>query len=312
MEYTDYYKVLGLTRKASQDEIKKNYRNLARKYHPDTNKTPGAEDRFKGINEAHEVLKDPQKRAAYDQLGANWKGGQEFRRPQNWENAFDFGEGGFPSGGSGGFSDFFETLFGQAKGRGHRSPVDQKGADQTIDLKINIEDAYHGTTQILNLRKTKRGVDGRNLPEENRLSVKIPKGLEQGHKVRLAGQGGSGIGNGSPGDLFLKIEFRPHPFYRVEGKDVYLDFPVTPWELVLGASLEVPTPEGPVKLKIPPHSKQGQKLRLHGRGIPSKVKGDLYVILNIALPPAKTDASKAAYEQMAQDLPFNPREHFGL
>lgn len=315
MEYKDYYKVLGITREALQDEIKKAYRKLARKYHPDTNKSPGAEDRFKGINEAHEVLKDPKKRAAYDELGANWQSGQEFRRPQNRERTFDFEGGGFSSGGSGEFSDFFETLFGQAAGgmgRGRSAPIRAKGSDQTTDIQINIEDAYHGTTQIITLRKTKRAPDGREVPEENRLSVKIPKGIEQGHKIRLAGQGSPGIENGPAGDLFLKVEFRPHPFYRVEGKNLYLNFPVTPWEMVLGASLETPTPDGPVKLKIPPNSQQGQKLRLRGRGIPSKVKGDLYVILNVALPPATSDKEKAAYRQMADDLAFNPRKHLGL
>ncbi len=315
MEYKDYYKIIGVKRDATQDEIKRAYRKLARKYHPDINKEADAEDRFKEAGEAYEVLKDPEKRAAYDQLGANWKSGQEFRPPPDWDTGFEFSGGGFTGGESAGFSDFFESLFGTPRGgfRQHRtSTLRMKGEDHTAKIQINLEDAYHGTTQTLTLRSPHMDETGHVLTREHRLNVKIPKGINQGQKIRLAGQGGPGMGNAPSGDLYLKVEFKPHPYYRVDGKNVYLDLPVTPWEMALGATIQVPTPEGTVHLKIPADSKPGQKLRLKGRGIPSKEKGDLFVVLNVALPSIEDQKAKSLYEEMARDLNFNPRTHLGV
>lgn len=309
MEYKDYYQVLGTKREATQDEIKRAYRKLARKYHPDISKETHAEEKFKEAGEAYEVLKDPEKRAAYDQLGVNWKNGQEFRPPPQWDTGFEF------SGGeSTGFSDFFETLFGRAAGRGRtdRATMHHRGEDHTAKVLINLEDAYHGAVQNLTLRTPKLEDDGHVRTIEHQLKVKIPKGIKQGQRIRLAGQGGPGAGGAQPGDLYLNIEFKTHPFYRVEGKDVYLDLPIAPWEMVLGAAIQVPTPEGPVQLKIPPNSKPGQKLRLKGRGIPAETKGDLYVVLNIALPGAESEEAKTFYQQMARDFDFNPRAHLGV
>ncbi len=315
MEYKDYYKIVGVKRDATQDEIKRAYRKLARKYHPDISKEANAEERFKEAGEAYEVLKDPEKRAAYDQLGANWKTGQEFRPPPNWDTGFEFSGGGFTAGESGGFSDFFESLFGQTGGRftqRRTSTMQMRGEDHTAKVLINLEDAYHGATQTLSLRVPQMDEAGHVSTREHRLNVKIPKGIKQGQRIRLAGQGGPGSGNAPAGDLYLKVEFKTHPYYRVEGENVYLDLPVAPWEIVLGATLQVPTPEGAVNLKIPPASKQGQKLRLKGRGIPAKEKGDLFVILNIALPPADSEKATSFYKNMAKELAFNPRAHLGV
>jgi len=313
MEYKDYYKIMGVKRDATQDEIKRAYRKLARKYHPDISKEANAEQKFKEAGEAYEVLKDPEKRAAYDQLGANWKSGQEFRPPPNWDTGFEF-RGGFTEG-AGGFSDFFESLFGQAGGafrQARRATTQARGEDRTAKVLINLEDAYHGATQLLTLRSPMMDQQGHLKTQEHRLKVKIPKGIKQGQRIRLAGQGGPGLGNAPAGDLYLNVAFKPHPFYHVEGADIYLDLPVAPWEMALGAKVQAPTPEGSVQLKIPPKSKPGQKLRLKGRGIPAKEKGDLYVVLNVALPPAENDKSKALYEQMAHDFAFNPRAHLGV
>ncbi len=314
MEYKDYYKIMGVKRDATQDEIKRAYRKLARLYHPDISKVPNAEQKFKEAGEAYEVLKDPEKRAAYDQLGANWKSGQEFRPPPNWDSGFEFSGGGF-TGGTGGFSDFFESLFGQAGGafrQAQSTAMHARGEDRTAKVLINLEDAYHGATQVLTLRSPVIDREGHVKTQEHRLKVKIPKGIKQGQRIRLAGQGAPGLGNAPAGDLYLNVAFKPHPFYHVEGGDVYLDLPTAPWEIILGASIQIPTPEGPVQLKIPPNAKAGQKLRLKGRGIPAKNKGDLYVVLNVALPPAKDKKTKALYEQMAQDFDFNPRAHLGV
>ncbi len=313
MDYKDYYKILDVKRDATQDEIKRAYRKLARKYHPDISKASDAATRFKEVNEANEVLKDPKKRKAYDRLGSNWQSGQEFRPPPDWGTASDFG-GSFNTGGAGAFSDFFETLFGQARqgGAGRGRTFSMRGEDQQAKVVIGIEDAYHGTTQTLTLQKPQAGPGGQVHMREQRLDVKIPKGIRPGQRIRLASQGAPGHGDAPAGDLYLEVAFRPHPYYRVEGANLYVDLPVAPWEAVLGAKVNIPTPDGMVTLTIPPDSKQGSKLRLKGRGLPSKDKGDLYAVLNIALPPAKTEVEKALYEQMAQEMDFNPRAHLGV
>lgn len=312
MEYKDYYKIMGLSRSATQDEIKRAYRKLARKYHPDVSKESNAEQRFKEIGEAYEVLKDPEKRAAYDRLGADWRAGQEFRPPPDWDRGFSFAGGGFTPGDASQFSDFFESLFGRGFAWGGGREVQARGEDTYAKVVIDLEDAYHGATRTLNLRHTEVSPDGRPVVAERALNVRIPKGVRPGQHIRLAGQGGAGRGQGEAGDLYLEVELRPHPLYRVEGRDVFLELPVAPWEAALGASVKAPTPTGAVDLKIPPGSANGRKLRLKGRGIPSKPAGDLYVVLQIALPPAETEAAKALYRKMAEELRFNPRRQLGV
>ena len=310
MEFKDYYQILGVARDATQDEIKRAYRKLARKYHPDVSKEADAETRFKEIGEAYEVLKDPEKRAAYDRLGSGWKAGQEFRPPPDWDQGFEFHGGGEPFG----FSEFFETLFGRgfgAAGPG-RAAFRARGEDTHAKVLVDLEDAYRGATRTLTLTHTELGPDGRPRLEKRMLNVHIPKGVYQGQHIRLAGQGGSGLGGGSAGDLYLQVEFRPHRLYTVEGRDVYLALPVAPWEAALGATVKAPTPTGDVDLKIPPQSTNGRKLRLKGRGIPGRPPGDLYVVLDIALPPADSDAARAAYDEFARKLRFNPRARLGV
>jgi len=307
MEFKDYYKIMGVERDATQDD----------KYHPDVSKEPDAEARFKEIGEAYEVLKDPEKRAAYDQLGSNWQAGQEFRPPPGWDQGFEFHGGGFTGADASDFSDFFESLFGRAgfaRGRagGRRREFHARGEDTYAKVQIDLEDAYHGAQRTITLKHTELGPDGRPQLKERTLNVRIPKGVRQGQHIRLAGQGAPGIGQGGAGDLYLEIEFRPHPLYRVEGRDVSLDLPVAPWEAALGATVKVPTPTGIVDLKIPPNSSGGRKLRLKGRGIPARQPGDFYVVLQIALPPAETERQKQAYREFRQAFDFNPRQRLGV
>ena len=314
MEFKDYYDIMGVPRDASQDEIKRSYRKLARKYHPDVSKEAEAEARFKEVGEAYEVLKDPEKRAAYDQLGANWKAGQEFRPPPGWDQGFEFRGGGFTGADAGSFSDFFESLFGarHAGGGFGRAGFHAQGQDSHARVLIDLEDAYQGANRSLTLRHTELGADGRPRLTERTLNVRIPKGVREGQHIRLTGQGGAGVGKGAAGDLYLEVEFRAHPVYHAEGRDVFLDLPVAPWEAALGASVKAPTPAGAVDLKIPAGSSGGRKLRLKGRGIPGKPPGDLFVVLRIALPPAATEAEKKAYRDMQQALRFDPRAGLGV
>lgn len=318
MEYKDYYKIMGVKRDAAQDEIKRAYRKLARKYHPDVSKEPDAEKHFKEVGEAYEVLKDPEKRAAYDQLGANWKAGQEFRPPPDWDAGFEFRGGGFTPGDASAFSDFFETLFGRGMGggfsstRGAGAQFRAQGEDHHAKVMIDLEDAFHGATRTINLRAPALDPQGHVITHERTLNVHIPKGIKQGQQIRLAGQGSPGLGGGGAGDLYLEVEFRPHTFYRVEDRDLYLELPVAPWEAALGATVKAPTPTGIIDLKIPAGSVSGRKLRLKGRGIPGKAPGDLYAVLRIALPPGDSDKARDLYRQMAQELAFNPRARLGV
>jgi curved DNA-binding protein len=313
MKYKDYYEALGVGRNATQDEIKQAYRKLARKYHPDVSKVADAEARFKEINEANEVLKDPEKRAAYDQMGSNWKAGQEFQPPPNWDAGFEFRSGGGDAGGFGpGFdaSDFFETLFGRrARGApGPRQRAGMQGEDHQAKVLIDLEDAYRGAERSISLRVPVEGPDGRVQLKERTLDVHIPKGIRPGQRLRLAGQGSAGSGGASAGDLFLEIGFKPHPRFRVEGGDVYVDLPIAPWEAALGATVDAPTPEGAVQLTVPKGSRPGSRLRLKGRGLPGKTPGDLFAVLQIALPPADTESARQAYEAMRKAFPsFDPR-----
>ena len=319
MKYKDYYETLGVPRSATQDDIKQAYRKLARKYHPDVSKLADAEARFKEINEANEVLKDAEKRAAYDQMGSNWKAGQEFQPPPNWDAGFEFRGGqGSPFGAGGTFgagadfdpSDFFETLFGRrgAAAATGRRRASAQGEDHHAKVLIDIEDAYRGAERTISLRAPVEGPDGRIEMQERTLDVHIPKGIRPGQHLRLAGQGNAGIGGGKPGDLYLEIAFNPHSRFRVDGVDVYVDLPLAPWEAALGATVDVPTPEGTVQLTVPKGSAAGRKLRLKGRGLPGKSPGDLYTVLAIVVPKAETDAGRAAYENLAKAFPgFEPR-----
>ncbi len=320
MEFRDYYEVIGVARDATQEEIRRTYRKLARKYHPDVSDDSDAEERFKVVGEAYAVLKDPEKRAAYDQLGANWKDGQDFRPPPGWDEGFEFkgggtgdfsGDGYASHGGVGGerFSDFFEALFGQGHNDGYagRRELHIHGQDRHARISIDVRDSYTGATRSITLHAPELTDDGHLVTRDRLLNVKIPKGIRDGQKIRLAGQGGPGMGNGKAGDLFLEVEFRPDSRYRVDGDDVYLDLPVTPWEAALGATVTVALPSGNVDLKIPAGSNQGGKLRLKGKGIPAKQPGDLYVVFDVKLPPAHSDEAKALYKKMSEEMPFNPR-----
>lgn len=314
MEFKDYYKIMGVERTANQDEIKRAYRKLARKYHPDVSKESDAEDRFKEVGEAYEVLKDPEKRTAYDQLGADWKADQSFRPPPEWDQGFEFHGGGFTGADASQFSDFFESLFGRnaTHGQTQAPHFSQRGQDTHAKVSIELKDAYHGAVQTVTLHHAELGADGRPNIIDRTLKINIPKGVHQGQHIRLSGQGSAGLGQGKAGDLYLEIEFKSHSFYRVEGRDVYLTLPIAPWEAALGESISAPTPNGKVELKIPPNSRSGSKMRLKGKGIPGNPAGDLYAVLQVILPPADTDETKALYEEMKQKLAFNPRAVLGV
>ena len=295
MRFKDYYETLGVARGASQDDVKRAYRRLARKFHPDVSKEANAEARFKEVGEAYEVLKDPEKRAAYDRFGKDWKHGQEFRPPPGWERQFNFGGGGFS--GASDFSDFFETLFGRGGFQGTRGPMRAKGGDRNVRIEIPLEDAYQGATRKITL-------GGRTL------SVRIPKGITDGQRIRLGGQGGPGAGGGPAGDLYLTVIHKTHPLFRTEGRDVHIELPVAPWEVALGATVAVPTLGGKVDLKIPRGSRAGRTLRLKGRGLPGQPSGDQYVTLEIVAPPADTPEAESLYRQMAASMHFDPRAGF--
>ena len=313
MDYKDYYELMGVERGASQDDIKRAYRKLARKFHPDVSKESDAESRFKELGEAYAVLKDPEKRAAYDELGADWKAGQEFRPPPDWGTGFEFSGSDFDGAGAGAYSDFFEQLFGQGMGSQYdvrpRHGFRARGEDHHAKALIDLEDAYNGATRSISLRTPELDESGHVVTKDRTLNIKIPKGIRQGQRIRLSGQGSPGYGGGKTGDLYLEVEFRPHPFYRPDGRDIYLDLPVTPWEAALGATVKVPTPIGTVDLKIPAGTSSGKKLRLKGRGIPGSPPGDFYVTTEVTLPPAKSDTEKEFYKKMQQEMPYNPRGH---
>ena len=290
MEFKDYYKTLGVSRSASADEIKRAYRKLAREFHPDKNKARGAEEKFKQANEANEVLSDPKKRSAYDQLGPNWKSGQNFRPPPGWRST---SRGGMP-GGAGDFSDFFSTLFGGGSGFGggfedmDAGPFNRAPQEQRAKLTISLEDAFRGSQPTISLGS-------------RTLNVKIPAGITAGQSIRLARQGSHG------GDLLLEISFAPHPQFTVEGREIHGVLNIAPWEAALGGKVDVPTLGGTVELNLPANSQGGKKMRLKGRGLPGAPAGDQIVTLNVVTPPATTDAERALYEEMKKRFRFNPR-----
>ena len=328
MKFKDYYQTLGVARDATPDDVKRAYRKLARKYHPDVSKEHDAEARFKEIGEASEVLRDPEKRAAYDAAGSQWERQQaagqapgreqDFQPPPGWDAGFEFsgrgdGDGGGDPLGGRDHSDFFEALFGRAAraAQSRRPPAHGPGQDHHAKVLIDLEDAYRGAQRSISLRMPALDAQGHTVMHERTLDVNIPKGIREGQHLRLAGQGGPGLGDGAAGDLFLEIAFNPHRRYRVDGRDVYVDLPVAPWEAALGASVDVPTPDGSVELTVPKGSAGGRKLRLKGKGIPAQPPGDLYVVLTIALPPADGAKANAAYEAFAAAFDFNPRAHQG-
>ena len=317
MKYQDYYQTLGVSRDASAEDIKKAYRRLARKYHPDVSKEAGAEERFKEVAEAYEVLRDSEKRAAYDQLGSNWRAGQEFRPPPGWQSR-SRGPGGSPFGGGFGgreFSDFFESLFsnlggGAGPGFGGARGFQTPGQSQTVALDITLEEAYHGGSRSLQLQLPERDASGRQVARTRTLNVKIPAGVTTGQKIRLAGQGGAGIGGGPSGDLYLEATLQPHPLYQVKGRDITLEVPLAPWEAALGCKIDVPTLGGPVTLSIPANARNGQQLRLRGRGLPGQSPGDQFAVLRIVNPPADSETARELFQRMARELPFDPRAHW--
>lgn len=333
MKFQDYYKTLGVARDATQDDIKKSYRKLARKYHPDVSKLPDAEAKFKELNEANAVLSDPEKRTAYDQMGSNYQAGQEFQQPPpGWDAGYEFSGRGAPgggpfSGGGGGFSggfgggeghdnsDFFEALFGRASraGAARQPPRPTQGQDHHAKVLISLEDSFRGAQRSISLRMPGTDAQGHLTTHDRTLDVNIPKGIRAGQHLRLAGQGGAGVGSSPAGDLFLEIEFEPHPIFRVDGRDLYFDLPLAPWEAALGATVSAPTVEGHVQLTIPAGSAAGKKLRLKGKGLPGQASqpvGDLYAVLTIQLPPADSDAAKEAYRALAAAFgTFAPRAH---
>lgn len=308
MEFKDYYKILGVEPDADEDAIKRAYRKLARKYHPDVSKEADAESRFKDVSEAYEVLRDKEKRAAYDQVRAQGQRapGGDWRPPPGWQGGFETG-GGFGEAdiglGMGDFSEFFETLFGGGRGRrGGFGSGDfvMRGADHRARISIDLETAYKGGVRTLTLQE----------PGGNRnLKVRIPAGVTDGQHIRLRGQGGAGSGGGPAGDILLEVSIAPHPLFSVEGRDILLTLPVTPWEAALGAKVPVPTLDGRVDLTVPAGSQSGKKLRLKGRGLPGKNKGDQYVILRIVTPPADSEAAKKAYRELAEATDYDPRAH---
>ena len=317
MRYKDYYQVMGVSRTASQDEIKRAYRKLARKFHPDVSKEKDAEEKFKELQEAHEVLRDPEKRAAYDQLGADWRQGQDFRPPPDWGKGFEHSRGRGGGEAPGEFSDFFSELFGQrspfggARGPGRPGRgFAAAGQDHVARVEIDLEDAFRGGARNIELRTPEVTGDGHVTVRPRTLRVSIPAGVTEGQQIRLAGQGSPGIGGGPAGDLFLEITIRPHPLFKIEGHDVTLTLPVAPWEAGLGETVSVPTLGGSVDMKLPVGAHAGQTLRLRGRGLPGTPPGDQYVLLKIVLPPDSPQA-RQLFEQMKREVPFDPRAGLG-
>lgn len=310
MEFKDYYQILGVARDASADDIKKAFRRLARKYHPDVSKEPDAEARMKEVNEAFAVLSDPEKRAAYDQIGQGFHAGQDFRAPPNWDAGFEFSSRGFSNADASDFSDFFSELFGGHMGgmRGAGAHFSSRGEDHHAKILLDLEDAYHGASRVVTLRVPQSDAHGRVSLAERNLNVNIPKGVREGQMIRLAGQGHPGIGGGPAGNLYLEVHFKPHPRYRAEGRDVYATLPLAPWEAALGATVKAPVPDGTVEVRIPAGMQSGRKLRLKGRGIPGSPPGDLYLVAEIMLPPADNPKARALYETMARELAFDPRK----
>ena len=320
MDFKDYYAVLGVSESASPEDIKKAYRKLARKFHPDVSKEEGATDKFKDVGEAYEVLKDPEKRAEYDQLrkyGAQGDG--SFQPPPGWKSSSGFGGGGYTEADASQFSDFFEEIFGGGRrgggssgpgfGGGFRQTRAMRGEDVHARLPLFLEEAFKGCDKQVSFTVHDADEHGRMVARQKTLKVKIPAGMRDGQHIRLKGQGAPGMGGGAPGDLFIEVELAPHPNFSVEGHDVLLTVPVAPWEAALGATITVPTIGGKVNVKVPRGTTSGRKLRLKGKGFPGKHPGDQIVILQVAMPEQHAPEAEQLYEQLAElEKNFNPRK----
>ena len=323
VQFKDYYQALGVPRSASATEIRKAYRKLARKYHPDVNREAAAEARFKEISEAHEVLSDPDKRKRYDQLGARWKQGQDFTPPPGWERMrtgprgpgagrpFDFDDMG------GGFSDFFEAIFGGGPGRGdarrgfrQRRPTPARGPDHEAHVTISLEEAYHGAKKSIGLQAEELDDQGQVRRRTRQYDVRIPPGTTDGATIRLGGQGGTGHDGGTAGDLLLHVRIAPHPSFKLHGHNLERELPIAPWEAVLGATVEVATVEGRATLRLPPGTQSGQRFRLKDKGLPKRAgsgHGDLFVAVKIVVPRSPNPEEKRLFEELARVADFKPR-----
>ncbi|MEX2474453.1 DnaJ C-terminal domain-containing protein [Marinobacter sp.] len=319
MDFKDYYAVLGVSESASPEEIKKSYRKLARKYHPDVSKEKNADSQFKDLGEAYEVLKDPEKRTEYDQLRKyNVREDGSFQPPPGWQSASGFGRGGYTEADARQFSEFFEEIFGGGRGgyssQGFRGGHDfrqsnrMRGEDVHARLALFLEEVFHGCEKQVSFMVHEADDRGRIVSRSKHLKVKIPAGMRDGQHLRLKGQGSPGVGGSEAGDLLIEVELAPHPLFSVEGRDVMVTVPVTPWEAALGASVTVPTVGSKVSVKVPKGSSSGRKLRLKGKGLPGKYPGDQIVILQIVMPEHHSDAAATLYEKLAEaEKQFNPR-----
>ena len=313
MKYKDYYKILDIARDASADEIKQAYRRLARKYHPDINKNANAEQKFKELGEAYEVLQDPEKRKAYDAIGSDDQAKENFTPPPDWNTQFSSRHVD-PDEFSHGFSDFFEELFGGGRfdtvQRRTATSFRMRGEDIHAEITISLQEAYEGATKNITLNRPQFDQQGHSVLTPHSLHITIPKGILQGQRIRLGGQGGGGHGGAANGDLYLEIRFAPHSLFTIKERDIYLDLPITFYEAALGAIITVPTLAGKVEVKIPPGSQSGSKLRLKGRGLSTTNKiGHQYVTLSIVVPTPVTKEQKELFNKMAQTMPMNPRSH---
>ncbi len=312
MAFKDYYKILGVDRDADADSIRKAYRRLARKYHPDVSKEPDAEERFKELQEAYEVLRDADKRQAYDRFGQYWKEGMQ------QGEAAGAASGAGPGGGRyyhyedvspedvAGFEDFINSVFGEQGFGGSRQRGRQRGEDQHARLTLTLDEAYNGTTRTLSFEVIEPDKDGRLRRRTRTLNVTIPAGVIEGQRIRLTGQGQPG--RDEPGDLYIEAHIRPHKDYTLSGKDIHVNVPVTPWEAALGDKVTVKTPGGNVRLTVPAGSQSGHKLKLKGRGMPGKPAGDLYAVLQVIVPEPRNEADRELYRKMAESMPMNPRK----
>lgn len=313
----DYYKTLGVSKDVSDVDLKKAYRKMARKYHPDVSKEVNAEDKFKDVQAAYDVLKDAEKRKLYDQFGDNWSQAKQAK-----DQGFDPRSAGFGGGGRSGFDgfgdnvhvyntggaghdDMFESIFGG--GRQSRQPQKAKGKDVRATIEVDLEEAYSGSSRTFQVAIPQ--ADGSQTPKA--LKVKVPQGVVDGQQIRLTGQGAPGVNGGANGDIYLKIHVKPHAYFKPNGSDIYLDLPLTPWEAALGSKIKVPTLGGVIELNIPADAKSGQKMRLKGRGLPAQTAGDQYCVLQIVTPPADSEESKQFYQTMSEKFTFNPREGLG-
>src|SRR5258706_240809 len=310
MKYKDYYSILGVERGASADDIKKAYRKLAHKYHPDVSKDPQGEEKFKEVAEAYETLKNPEKRAAYDQLGSH-RPGENFQPPPDWGQQFGDGQFSFDEAD---LADLFAGLSGRHRAGPGAAQIRIPGEDYEVTAHISLEDAYRGTEVELNLSVPEHDEQGRVRRVPRTFKVRIPKGAADGQRLRLAGRGGKGLNGGRDGDLYLNIALHPHSLFRVSGHDLYLDLPLAPWEAVLAATVEIPTMGGTVRLKVPPNTHAGRQLRLAGRGMPKPggKEGDLYAIAQIVVPTAASERERELFRQLAEGSTFNPRGHFKI